>query len=135
MNIFYHEELEGFYNKFVSNTMFLSVLLSTVAFSGFAALAPWVAPVSTLMIAGLNAAVLAFGMGFKYNQHSALKSRWYDFLSQVELMEEDRPHWEFLTRRYYDLCAQEPKPQRKRLLRAQDAAEFQMGLLPRASDV
>ncbi len=138
MNIRYHEDLERFYSQFLNWTAFVSLLLSSAAFAALGSLFPadW-QPVSTLVVAvlamsvaGLNGALLAFGMLNRLMTHAELKKQWIGFLGRLSATDDD--HLADIEQAFHALNAQEPAPDQRRLDRAYEATCVSLGRKPHA---
>lgn len=135
MNVVYHERAERFHQVLLNVTGFLSIILSSAA---FATLIPQTFYVSqrviiglaTFLVAGLNAAVLAFGVTQKLMDHRQFKQKWMALLGDVRKAGD--ADLDALSARFYAINAEEPPPNTKRLDRAYRDACQRMGLEPEA---
>jgi len=130
MNILYHENIEVLYTKIINWTSFVSVIFSSTAFAAVGDIFPQYSKnliISGLMfiITSLNGAVLAFGMVNKIQIHTDLKKKWIEFIGNIEKLE-TQP--EELKKRFFNLNASEPAPNKKQLLIAYNEALECMGV-------
>jgi hypothetical protein len=139
MNVYYHESAERDYSNLLVLTSFLSIVFSSAAFAAIGNVIPGWIPISkdtiisvfSLLITCLNGAVLALGARQKANLHSALKKRWIDVLSDIQITNEsEHEKIEEITRRFYKNNAEEPPPSKRRLDKAYKAVCVSMGLQP-----
>lgn len=137
MNIRYHEQQERFYVQFLNWTSFASLLLSSAAFAalGPSLPAPWqpykdgLIAVLALGVAGLNGAVLAFGMRTRYITHVDLKKQWIDFLSRLQST--DDAALITVEQAFHALNAREPAPNLRALDRAYKDTCASLALTPK----
>lgn len=136
MNIRYHESLERFYGQFLNWTAFVSLLLSSAAFATLGSLFPadwqpaqtWLVAGLALSVAGLNGALLAFGMLNRLMTHAELKKQWILFLGRLPAT--DDAHLAEAEQAFHALNAQEPAPDQRRLDRAYEETCASLGLKP-----
>ncbi len=138
MNIRYHESLERFYGQFLNWTAFVSVLLSSAAVAALGSLLPadW-QPFQTLVVAalavtvaGMNGALLAFGMLSRLMAHAELKKQWIEFLGRLQSTDDARLGE--AEQAFHALNAREPAPAPRRLDRAYEATCVSLGRKPHA---
>jgi len=133
MNIWYHENRERFYDRFINWTAFSSLLLSSAAFialgplfpEGWASAKEWVIALATLGVTALNGAILAFGMYSKFVTHVDLKRQWIAFLSLAQ--QTDDAGLDTVSRAFEELNAREPAPNTKVLDQAHDKTRQALG--------
>ncbi len=132
-NITYHEQRELLFERFISWTAFLSVLLSSAAFGTMGGALPeallphagsWFS-IMTLLVTALNAAVLAFGMFNKFVIHADLKKEWMRFLARLERTDDE--HLTEMVNALHDLNAREPAATNAAFKKAQDETKAALG--------
>lgn len=136
MNIFYHERLESYYNKFINFTSFFSVVLSSMAFAALTELIPAtiiskevLIAIIAFLIALLNGAVLAFGMQAQAIIYSDLKKKWHNILTDINLMSaQEKFDLDIIEKKMSDMHASEPPPNKRIVDMAFKKATIALGL-------
>ncbi|MFZ1493421.1 MAG: hypothetical protein WAU60_08435 [Candidatus Competibacter denitrificans] len=132
-NVWYNENRERLYERFINWTAFISLMFSSAAFVAMGPLFPdaWqpakdaVLAIIALVVTGLNGAMLAFGMFGKYILHANLKREWIQFLALLQVTKAD--NLDAIAQRFEEINGREPAVDPKIWDQAQDKTREALG--------
>jgi hypothetical protein len=130
MNVIYHERRAAMLGGLINWTAFSSLIVASAAFAGLHH-HPVVASAATLLVAGLNGAVLAFGVDGRRLRHLDLLREWLAILARAHAISRDNlPLDDQALTEFYRVSALEPPPNDRALKAAYRLTCDAMGLEP-----
>jgi hypothetical protein len=127
MNIYYHESKENFYSKFLENTTFITLILSSATISSFIADFNVLGFIFGITITILNAAVLSYGMLQKLMLHREFKRDWGDIINLSE-SKKSIDDLIIIDKKIVNLNTREPSPNTKLVKKSYEQTKIAMGL-------